>query len=339
MLEITVETERGERLEHVSAEELGRLVRRIGARADRFLVLGRTPEQAGVFAQLWHESGGAYTLEHREGTADRHFRTSVDRPEPVVAALEGWARRSPGWDTGLEWTPLEADATEARRPESPDAVPASPDDPAALDDPDEPDDPDDLDALAAFDDLDAEEREELEERIREALVAGYTDLDDLLDLVEEHLEEELDDSLPDGAAQALVERRWRERLAEQAGWRGETDPERLTRAFVALEAAGITAREHFTCCRTCGNAEIGAERAPGSRGFVYFHTQSTERAAGGGGLTLHYGGFDGSESTTVAVGREIVAAAESVGLTSDWDGSPDRAILLSPLEWRRRLEA
>ncbi|GAA3642822.1 hypothetical protein GCM10022267_31820 [Lentzea roselyniae] len=40
---------------------------------------------------------------------------------------------------------------------------------------------------------------------------------------------------------------------------GETDPERLTRAFAALREAGITARENFTCCRSCGESEIGGE--------------------------------------------------------------------------------
>ena len=42
-----------------------------------------------------------------------------------------------------------------------------------------------------------------------------------------------------------MDRLWGERLAEQAGWEGETDPERLTRAFAALDAAGITARENL----------------------------------------------------------------------------------------------
>jgi hypothetical protein len=46
-----------------------------------------------------------------------------------------------------------------------------------------------------------------------------------------------------------VDRLWLDRLAEQAAWEGVTDPERLALAFGALEEAGITARENFTCCR------------------------------------------------------------------------------------------
>lgn len=130
---------------------------------------------------------------------------------------------------------------------------------------------------------------------------------------------------------------WLKRVAEQAAWQGETDPERLTRAFVALQEAGITARENFTCCRTCGQSEIVGEGGPDARGFVHFRTQCTDSAAAGHGLTLLYGGFDGSSETTTAIGDEVVAALEAAGLNAEWDHDPDRAITVTPLDWRRRL--
>ncbi len=83
-------------------------------------------------------------------------------------------------------------------------------------------------------------------------------------------------------------------------------------------------------------AEIGAERED-ARGFVFFHQQVTEHAADGYGLTLYYGGFDGAEQTTVAVGHEVVAALTAAGLSAQWDASPDKAISLTPLTWQRRL--
>lgn len=95
-----------------------------------------------------------------------------------------------------------------------------------------------------------------------------------------------------------------------------TDPERLTAAFRALEASGITARENFTCCRGCGMAEIGAERED-ARGFVFFHAQVVEHAG---------------------VGHEVVAALDAAGLSTQWDGSPGTSIGVTPLDWRRRLE-
>lgn len=303
MLEIVVKTENGERHVRVSAEQLAGLVRRIGGEGDRFLVVQRVPDLPDVFAQVWHEAGGDYALEHRDGAADRHFETAADEPGAVVEAITGWARRESGWDGGLTWSPL-------------DLGPAAEVPPLDLDD---------------------EERAELEERVREVLAGGYCSRAELAELAEDHLVTEDRRPVSSEQARALADRLWLERVAEQATWQGETDPERLTRAFTALQATGITAREHFTCCRSCGQAEIGDEGGPDARGFVYFHTQCTDSAAAGHGLTLLYGGFDGSSETTAAVGDEVVAALTAAGLHAEWNRDPGRAITVTPLDWRRRL--
>ncbi|MEV6710775.1 hypothetical protein AB0M48_01930 [Lentzea sp. NPDC051208] len=302
MLEIVVETETGERHVRVSAETLAGLVRRIGGEGDRFLVLQRVPDLPGVFAQIWHENGGDYSVEHRDGGADRHF-TATAGLHGTIAALTGWARQDAGWDSGLTWSPL--------------GLPPEP-------------------AVPPLE-LGAADRELLEDRVREALTGGYSSRAQLAELAEEYLVTEDSRPVSREQAAALVDRLWLERVAEQATWRGETDPERLTRAFAALEQAGITARENFTCCRNCGQAEIGGESAPGARGFVYFHSQCTDSAAAGHGLTLLYGGFDGSAETTTAIGDEIVAALAAAGLQTRWDRDPGRSITVTPLEWRRRL--
>lgn len=303
MLEIVVKTENWERHVRVSAEELAGLVRRIGGDGDRFLVVQRIPDLPDVFAQVWHEAGGDYTLEHRDGAADRQFQAMVDGPEGVTAAITGWARQEAGWDGGLAWSLL--DMGPARE------VPPL--------------------------DLGEDEREELEKRVREVLVGGYASRAELAELAEEYLVTNDRRPVSREQAQALADRLWLERVAEQAMWQGETDPERLTRAFTALQDVGITARENFTCCHSCGQSEIGGEGEPDARGFVYFHTQCTDSAAAGHGLMLLYGGFDGSPETTAAIGHEIVAALEAVGLQAEWDHDPGRAITVTPLDWRRRL--
>ncbi|MCB8905032.1 MULTISPECIES: DUF6891 domain-containing protein [unclassified Streptomyces] len=303
MLEIVVKTENGERHVRVSAEELAGLVRRVGDEGDRFLVVQRIPDLPDVFAQVWHKTGGDYTLEHRDGAATRHFQVTTDGPEAVIAAMAGWAHQDAGWDAGLDWSPL--DMGPARE------VPPL--------------------------DLDEGEGEELERRVREVLAGGYASRAELAEIAEYYLVTEGRRPVSPEQAEALVDRMWLERVEEQSSWQGETDPERLTRAFESLREAGITAREHFTCCRTCGESEIGAEGEPDARGFVYFHTQCTDSAAAGHGLTLLYGGFDGSRETTTAIGHEVVAALEATGLPTEWDGTPDRAITLTPLNWRRRL--
>ncbi|RDI17128.1 DUF6891 domain-containing protein [Lentzea flaviverrucosa] len=302
MLEIKVETENGERHVRVSAEALAALVRRIGGEGDRFLVVQRVPDLPGVFAQVWHETGGDYSVEHRDGGADRHF-TAAAGLDGTITALIGWARQDAGWDSGLTWSLL--------------GLPPAPEVPPL--------------------DLADDARAQLEERVREALTGGYSTRAQLTELAEEYLVTEDRRPVSREQAAALVDRLWLERVAQQATWRGETDPERLTRAFAALEQTGITARENFTCCRNCGQDEIGGESAPGARGFVYFHSQCTDSAAAGNGLTLLYGGFDGTADTTTAIGDEVVAALEAAGLQTRWDRDPGRSITITPLDWRRRL--
>lgn len=303
MLEIKVETENWQHHVRVSAEELDGLVRRIGDDGDRFLVVQRIPDLPDVFAQVWHQAGGAYTVEHRDGAADRHFQATADTPEAVATALTGWARRQPGWDQDLTWSRLDMGPVQDVPPP----------------------------------DLPEGERAELEERVRETLAGGYATRAELAELAEDYLV--TDDRRPVSHEQAiaLADRLWLERVAEQATWQGETDPERLTRAFTALQGSGITARENFACCRNCGESEIGGAGDPDARGYVFFHSQCTDSAAAGQGLMLLYGGFDGSSETTEAIGHEIVAALEAVGLHTEWDGDPGRAITVTPLDWRRRL--
>uniref|UniRef100_A0AAU2UZ13 DUF6891 domain-containing protein n=1 Tax=Streptomyces sp. NBC_00003 TaxID=2903608 RepID=A0AAU2UZ13_9ACTN len=304
MLAITVETENGQRHTRATAEQLAGLVHRIGGEDDRFLVVGRIPDLPDVFVQVWHEADGGYTLQYRDGGPDRHFETTLDEPGPVVTAMTGWARAREDWHAGLDWERL-------------DFEPPAPVPPLELDD---------------------EDRGLLEARVREVIVGGYATRQELAELAEDYLV--TDDSRPVSPQQAreLVDRMWLERVAEQAAWADdETDPERITRAFGVLETAGLTAREHFTCCRSCGQSEIGGAGAPDARGFVYFHSQSTDAAAAGHGLTLHYGGFDGSPETTASVGREAVAALEQCGLSVEWDGDPGQAINVTPLDWRKRL--
>lgn len=300
VLAVKVKTENDEIHTWPSVDRLRALVNRIGDRGDRFLVVQRIPDLPDVFAQVWHQRGGNYQFEHRE-SRERFFGTALDAPHLAADAMVGWARQEAGWDTGIAWNSVEVDP--------PEEVPALPD----------------------------EVRERIEERIRTLLRCGYDNRDTLQEAAEDYLVNGDERPVSPAQARQLVDRLWLERLAEQESWETTTDPERLTHAFERLEARGITARENFACCRGCGMAEIGGERED-ARGFVFFHRQVTEHAADGHGLTLCYGGFDGSEETTVGVGHEVVAALTAVGLSTEWDGSPGKAINVTPLTWHKRLE-
>jgi hypothetical protein len=315
MLPIVVLTERGERHVEPTVEELGALVRRIGDAQDRFLVVQRAPDQPSVFIQIWHEADRDYALEYRDGALSAHLRTRLDAPEPVAAAMVGWANADQGWAGAFEWEVL--GSGDADRPAE---LELSGDD-------------------CEQDDCEQDDYEQLVERVQLSIAGGYATRAEVIELAEDYLVSGEDRPVSREQAVALVDQLWLERLREQETWRGETDPERLTRAFSALEDAGIVAREDFACCSTCGRSEIKAEASEGAVGFVFFHGQCTDRAAAGGALMLYYGGFDDSQDTTACVARHVVAELEQVGLSVEWSGDTARAIEVTPLDWRRRLVA
>ncbi|TLS42810.1 hypothetical protein FE633_28710 [Streptomyces montanus] len=303
MLAIKVETENGQTHARIAAERLRELVHRIGGSGDRFLVVQRIPDRPSVFAQVWHEEGEDYRLEHRLGE-DEFFGTHLTDPERVGDAVVGWARQTDGWDTGIVWEPVDP----GPREEIPELAP--------------------------------QVRERAEAVVRGMLREGCLGISGLVRETV-YLMRDGHEEPPLSTAQAgeIVNRLWLERLDEQATWTGTTDPDRIERAFAALELGGIVAREDFTCCRSCGMSEIHAE-ADGkedARGFVFFHHQGTESAAEGHGLALYYGAFDDSEEGTAEIGREVVAALTAAGLSPEWDGSPAKSIEVRDLDWRKRL--
>lgn len=180
--------------------------------------------------------------------------------------------------------------------------------------------------------LEPEVVEEVEAFARPLVNGGFTGRDDVVEAATEYFE----DKYPEEELAQVVDRLWRERVAEQAGWPEETEAERVLDALDGLAGRGIVARGDFTCCNTCGVAEIGAEAGEGDRGYVFFHRQDTEAAASGGGLYLSYGTFGGTDPTEI--GREVVVALAAAGAPTVWDGSARRRILVSPLEWRVRIE-
>ncbi|GAA1364401.1 hypothetical protein GCM10009612_44560 [Streptomyces beijiangensis] len=303
-------TEPGEAYERISAPRLTELVGRIGPDDDQFLIVERIPQDQDFFIQVWHETGGDYQLEHRAGGPGDHFQSMVATEDRVAEIMVGWSRGEEGWDAGVEWKRLDLTVPE----------------------------------------IEERARVQVEEHVRELLAVGYLTRVQLAEAAEEWLVK--GDYRPVSKPQAweLVHRLWQERLEEQAGWEGETDPERIEAVFTALEEQGITARAHFACCRNCGLSEIRGAGSEDARGFVFFHSQCSEGAAAGmgspllersrelgEGLTLMYGGFDGSAETTTAVGSEVTAALAGAGLPVEWSGSPDESITVEPLDWRKRL--
>ncbi len=168
---------------------------------------------------------------------------------------------------------------------------------------------------------------------------GFDSLEGMAETVSDYFYADGGTPVSPAAARRIVARLWRERLAEQETWPETTGYDRLAAAFGRLNASGVTARMSFTCCGRCGEAEIGAEAAPGDHGYVFFDHQAAEAVADGHGLWLNYGTLDeGADAGgTAAVGRAVVAALAEAGLAAEWDGDPARAISIDALDWRKRL--
>ncbi|MDB5706234.1 MAG: hypothetical protein JWN66_3350 [Sphingomonas bacterium] len=177
--------------------------------------------------------------------------------------------------------------------------------------------------------------------IRLDVGSGFYDEDAILTRAIDSLEDEIDPAVLRGEAQRLLREALIDHKEAQRGWPARTDCDRLDDAFAALEATGVIARQHFTCCGTCGAAEIWDEieavhEAGGpTRGYAFYHVQDTESAVEGHGLCLNYGACEEGEEAALAVARDIVTHLEAHGLRTEWNGSWSKRVAVS-LDWKRR---
>ncbi|THV21665.1 DUF6891 domain-containing protein [Glycomyces paridis] len=172
------------------------------------------------------------------------------------------------------------------------------------------------------------------DRAARYIAEGYLDFDAMVENMHEMSEH--DPQLSTVQARAILSPLWRERVAEQAGW-GETDCDLLTDAFARLDDDGVIARENFACCQNCGTSEIWGHAEERHRGYVFFHMQDTERAPDGS-LYLSYGSRSNTDESVAAIGAEVVKTLGEHGLRTEWDGSNKSRIVVTDLDWRRRLQ-
>jgi hypothetical protein len=184
--------------------------------------------------------------------------------------------------------------------------------------------------------------DELHSYIRRHVVAGYLQPAEIAAFAAEVFADELDEVVLRHHARRYTSAILAEQRAEEATWPAVTDCDRLDAAFAALEREGVVARQQFSCCGSCGAAEIWGEMAAAEeaglavRGYVFFHLQDTEAAVEGEGLYLSYGAVAEGPEAAEAIGRAVMDALEAKGLDPVWDGEWTRRIFV-PIEWRRRL--
>jgi len=170
---------------------------------------------------------------------------------------------------------------------------------------------------------------------------GFESREEIVEGVTEIVEDEYD--LDDAAERValMTERQIREHQIRQSKWSRKTDCDRIDLAFADLENNGIVARQNFTCCQSCGNAEIGEEIEEYSKsadplGYVFYHMQDTEGACDGGSLYLAFGTVGGTDEDAVAVGERIRDALEREELAVRWCGTLGKRICITGLDWKKR---
>jgi hypothetical protein len=101
---------------------------------------------------------------------------------------------------------------------------------------------------------------------------------------------------------------------------------RIRSAFKKLYTQNILAFGNFTCCDTCGGAEIiSLVKKDGFDGWAFYHMQDNDDINSIGKTYISFG-------DTKKIANKIVKALEDTNLKVQWDGSMKKRILVDGLK-------
>lgn len=169
---------------------------------------------------------------------------------------------------------------------------------------------------------------------------GFSEADEIVMEFVENPDEAEYGEVDEAAVEKLVAGAVRTHQAKQRWWRTPTDCDKLDAAFDALDRRGVVARQHFTCCSTCGHSEIWDEVKTSRKrrkvvGYAFYHMQDTQSAVDGGGIYVKYAAVDNDDAKKKRIGQQVVDALTAAGLKPRWDGDPNCAVFV-PVKWRKR---
>lgn len=104
--------------------------------------------------------------------------------------------------------------------------------------------------------------------------------------------------------------------------------DKLENAFSAMQAHGILTRHDYSCCATCGSAEIRDEVTKACRsglsvdGFVFYHWDAADTASENGQLSLTFGSRLGANTSAADIGHQAQQCLNEAGLQTVWNGDP-----------------
>jgi hypothetical protein len=102
----------------------------------------------------------------------------------------------------------------------------------------------------------------------------------------------------------------------------------VERAFESLRKQGIVAEAKFEDCARCAVvAMTDLLEEQDSPGGVYWHDQDDERLEQGEDLAVGF--VARGDGDAAAIGQALVAALQAENLNVEWDGSPDKRVVVT----------
>jgi hypothetical protein len=114
--------------------------------------------------------------------------------------------------------------------------------------------------------------------------------------------------------------------------------DKLENAFSAMQAHGILTRHDYSCCSTCGSAEIRDEVSKACQsglsvdGFVFYSWDAADTASESGQLSLTFASRLGANTSVADIGHLAQRCLREAGLQTVWNGDPAGRILVTLAE-------
>ena len=102
-LDVSLDTEGGPRLPYLTRPILTTVLSHITELRYHWVNLARAP---GVYVQAFRDEDGSWAVEHREGSADKHFVARTPDAALVERLLWSWARGDGAWQAMLQFAPV-----------------------------------------------------------------------------------------------------------------------------------------------------------------------------------------------------------------------------------------
>lgn len=86
-----------------SSDQLLALLSAVARGDEEFLIVERSSDRSGQTYIQASRVEGDWVVEHRDGSAERHFRTRVPDMQAVHSLLTSWASDLDDWPTAIAW--------------------------------------------------------------------------------------------------------------------------------------------------------------------------------------------------------------------------------------------